>query len=142
MLDLDTGLLLPVLALATWSLLILLVLIGRRVKHASAARISPQQMRNPDLAYEVCPESINNMANNFKHLFEVPVLFYVVCIVATLAGITGALMTALAWSFVGLRVVHSIVQSTSNIVMVRLSVFALSVTVLIVMIGLTAGALV
>ena len=65
-----------------------------------------------------------------------------VCIVATLAGITGALMTALAWSFVGLRVVHSIVQSTSNIVMVRLSVFALSVTVLIVMIGLTAGALV
>lgn len=136
MTDLDTSLLVPVLALAAWSLLILLVLIGRRAKHASAARISPQQMRNPDLAYEVCTESINNMANNFKHLFEVPVLFYVICVISTLIGATGFEMAALAWLFVVFRIVHSLIQCTANIVMLRLSVFALSVLVLLAMMGL------
>ena len=70
--EIDTGLLLPMLALAAWTLVILFTLILKRVKHAGEAKIDPQQMRTPDMAYAVCTESINNMANNFKHLFEVP----------------------------------------------------------------------
>lgn len=138
----ETTLLIPVLALSAWTLLILFVLIGRRVKHANVAQLAPQQMRNPDLAYEVCPESINNMANNFKHLFEVPVLFYVVCVVATLIGATGFEMAALAWLFVAFRIVHSLIQCTVNIVMLRLTVFALSVFVLLAMLGLLVLAMV
>lgn len=136
MMEAHTGLILPMLALAAWTLVILITLILKRVKHAGDANIDPQQMRTPDMAYSVCTESINNMANNFKHLFEVPVLFYVVCLAATLAGAVGSLMAALAWAFVALRVAHSVVQCTSNVVMVRLGVFAVSVVVLIVMTGL------
>ena len=138
----DTSLLLPMLTLAVWSLVILFTLILKRVKHANVAKVPPQEMRNPELAYANCTESINNVANNFKHLFEVPVLFYVVCISATLAGLTGGVMVALAWAFVGLRIVHSLIQCTVNIVMWRLSVFAASVTVLIAMLGSAVGALV
>lgn len=138
MIELDTSLLMPMLVLAAWSLIILFVLIGQRVRHSGKTGVQPQDMRTPELAYANCTESINNMANNFKHLFEVPVLFYVVCIVATLAGATSGLMATLAWVFVGLRVVHSVIQSTINVVMLRLAVFATSVTVLVVMMAVTA----
>ncbi|MBR9814345.1 hypothetical protein GYB61_10880 [bacterium] len=136
--EFDPALFFPVLALTAWTLLILVVLIGRRVRHAGDAKVAPQEMRNPDMAYAICTESINNMANNFKHLFEVPVLFYVVSMIATLVGATSALMVALAWVFVGLRIVHSLIQCTVNVVMWRLAAFAFSVIVLIVMMGITA----
>jgi hypothetical protein len=65
-------------------------------------------------------------AHNYNHLMEQPTIFYAVVLALAIMGSDNGLNVALAWGYVGLRVVHSIVQATVNIVAIRLAFFALS----------------
>lgn len=58
-------------------------------------------------------------ADNFRNLFELPVLFYVALVVAAVTGQVNATTIALAWAFVLLRIVHSAIHCTYNKVMHR-----------------------
>lgn len=58
-------------------------------------------------------------ADNFRNLFELPVLFYLALVVAFLTAQVDALTLALAWVFVGMRIVHSLIHCTSNRVLHR-----------------------
>ena len=69
-------------------------------------------------------------SDNFVNLFEMPVLFYVAAFVAILADAVTPLALALAWSFAGLRAVHSLIQCSYNRVMHRFAVYSLSSLVL------------
>jgi hypothetical protein len=62
-------------------------------------------------------------SDNYNHLFELPVLFYVLCLAALAAQHIPGWLPALAWLFVGLRIVHSLIQCTYNKVMHRFAVF-------------------
>jgi hypothetical protein len=53
-------------------------------------------------------------------------LFYAVCLVLAVAGLGNGMSAQVAWAYVGLRVIHSIVQATVNKVMLRFILFALS----------------
>jgi hypothetical protein len=69
-------------------------------------------------------------SDNFRNLFELPVLFYVLCIaIAVNGGSTPGLLTA-AWVFVGLRALHSLIHVTYNRVMHRFLVYAASAVLL------------
>jgi len=68
---------------------------------------------------------------------EQPTLFYAIVFAIILMGFDMALNLYLAWAYVGLRIVHSIVQATVNIVRLRFAIFALSTLCLI---GLTLHA--
>lgn len=69
-------------------------------------------------------------ADNFRNLFEVPVLFYVLCAaIAAGGGSTPGLLTA-AWAYVGLRALHSLIHVTYNRVTHRFLVYVAS-TVLV-----------
>ena len=72
-----------------------------RAKHADEAR--------PHL-----PGAFRNITENYNHLFEQPTLFYAVVVYIFLAGHTDSTHVILAWTFVGFRVAHSLVQVTSN----------------------------
>lgn len=72
------------------------------------------------------PDQLRVHARHLANLFEAPVLFYVIVIVAFLTRQTGALLLALAWAYVVLRYAHSYVHLTSNRVMTRFRLFALS----------------
>jgi hypothetical protein len=48
-------------------------------------------------------------------------------------GQGAGLNAGLAWGYVGLRVVHSLVQSTTNVIMVRFSIFMVSTVVLLIL---------
>jgi hypothetical protein len=65
-----------------------------------------------------------------NHLFEQPTQFYAVAIALSLIGADDPLNVKLAWGYVGIRVVHSVVQSLYNPIMKRFSLFALSSSVL------------
>jgi hypothetical protein len=73
---------------------------------------------------------IRSVADNYNHLHEQPTIFYAVMFFAALTGGGDALALKLAWSYVLLRVVHSLVQATFNRVIVRFSLFALATLVL------------
>jgi len=70
-------------------------------------------------------------ADNYNHLFEMPTLFYAVTLSLALLGDFSQLSLALAWAYVGLRVVHSVWQATINIIVPRFALFALSSLVLL-----------
>jgi hypothetical protein len=85
------------------------------------------------------------VADNYNHLMEQPTIFYAAALAAQLAGQADALDIGLAWTYVGTRVVHSFIQTSSNIVMWRfyafiVSTLALAALVVRTLIGLLATA--
>ena len=69
------------------------------------------------------PEHVQYPANNFKNLFELPVLFYVICLYLYVTGSADTAYLLAAWAFVALRAVHSLIQCTTNIVMHRFAAY-------------------
>ena len=63
------------------------------------------------------------VANNYKNLFEVPVLFFAAAAFALMTRTVDGWMLGLAWLFVASRVAHTVIHVTSNIVMLRGPVF-------------------
>lgn len=80
------------------------------------------------------PDNVSWKADNYNHLHEAPTLFYAVAIVLAIIGQGDGFNTTLAWAYVALRVLHSVVQATFNKVVVRFTLFALSSLVLMAMI--------
>lgn len=79
------------------------------------------------------PPHIRWKADNYNHLMEQPTQFYAVAVVLSLLGVDGGIDLHLAWSYVVIRLVHSLVQASVNKVVVRFQLFALSSVVLLVL---------
>ena len=73
------------------------------------------------------------ISNNYNHLFEQPTLFYAVAISIAVLGHVDSLHVYCAWAYAVLRIAHSLVQATVDIVMIRFGLFLLSWAVLAVM---------
>jgi len=120
----------PVLAQVGLTLVTLLILYSRRLPAMFAAKPTNEIMQDRR-SLQSLPASARFAAENYNHQFEAPVLFYVLCIGAMIAGLTSELSVALAWVFVGLRVVHAAIHVTYNRVLHRFTVFLISSIVLI-----------
>ena len=75
------------------------------------------------------------VADNYNHLLEQPVVFYAVALVLAFTGTGGGLNTLIAWAYVGLRVAHSLVQVSGNIVKYRFVAFSLASIALMMLIA-------
>ena len=109
----------PFLAMMVLTLVVWIVMYVRRIRYVMQHRIHPQTMTTPERLAELIPEEIALAANNLKNLFELPVLFYAMCLYLYVTGSTDTAYLVLAWAFVVLRAAHSIVHITVNIVMLR-----------------------
>jgi hypothetical protein len=127
----DPAILLPVMTLVGWTFAVLLLIPFRRFRAAFQGKVSELDFRYGESKRVPGEVSLSN--RNFMNLVEVPLLFYVVCLVFYVSGAAIASFMALAWSYVALRVVHSLIHLSYNKVMHRLSAFAASNVVLIVM---------
>ena len=122
----------PVLALIVWTFVIWFWLYATRIPAMRAARIDARKVkRKGDL--DALPVPVQQIADNYNHLHEQPTLFYALCIYGHTVGVADGLNVALAWTYVGLRIAHSLIQCTSNYVPVRFLVFSLASLVLMVM---------
>jgi hypothetical protein len=138
-----TSLLTPVLALVVLSLVIWIWMYATRIPAMQAAKIAPQNARFPG-SLDALPGSARQVADNYNHLMEQPTIFYALVFYIVLSGDTDQLFIYMAWAYVGLRVVHSLIQCTVNYVPLRFLVFSLSTLVLMAMAarevaGLIAG---
>ena len=97
-----------------------------------AAGIDPTKMREKS-EMEVLPRAVRQVADNYNHLHEQPVIFYALVFYGHLAGVADGLDIMLAWSYVALRIVHSLWQGLVNFIPVRFALFVLASLVLIVM---------
>jgi len=115
-------------ALAAWSMVMLVWLYATRIPAMRAAKLRPGQATKADM--EALPKWATNVAANYNHLMEQPTLFYVICISLQLLGETNDINIGLAWLYVVLRVVHSLVQATVNIIPLRWLIFMTASVVL------------
>jgi hypothetical protein len=99
---------------------------------ARGAALRARRVRVGEIALstEPWPDDVKKFSNNLHNQFEAPVLFYVLCGVATYVGATGTLIVVLAWLFVVSRVVHAAIHVTTNRVRYRFYAFAFGLTVL------------
>lgn len=129
-----SSVLVPVLALVVWSLILWIWMYARRLPAMSKAKLDPQAARFPG-SLNVLPDGARQVADNYNHLMEQPTIFYALAIFTYLAGGQDGFTAGLAWGYVALRIVHSLIQTTVNLVPLRFLVFALSTVVLMVWAG-------
>jgi hypothetical protein len=118
------ALLTPVLGLVLWSLVMWIWMYATRLPAIGKAGISPASAREPT-SLDALPLKVRQVAYNYNHLMEQPTIFYALVLYTYLAVPPNPLSVGLAWIYVGLRVIHSLVQATSNVILVRFSIHVL-----------------
>jgi hypothetical protein len=117
--------LLPIISLVIWTLIMQSWMLVTRLPAISAAKLGPDAgQRTSDLGHQL-PANVQWKADNYNHLLEQPTIFYALALTLAVAGLGEGMNLWLAWFYVGSRVVHSIVQATTNIVLLRFSLFTL-----------------
>jgi hypothetical protein len=129
------SILLPVITLAFWTFIIFAIM--------APARFYFLRMKHPQTAAHtknlkgLLPPWTERVADNYNHLFEQPVVFYAIALLIAVINNIEPLMIQLAWIYVALRVLHSIVQITFNFVPLRFTLFVTSWLILGYMIACT-----
>jgi hypothetical protein len=136
------GILQPVVALAAWTMVMWAWMYGTRIPAMLKAKVDPDRLVNdPDVTLDrVLPPHVQWKAHNYNHLHEAPTVFYAIAVVLAITGQGDGLNATLGWAYVGIRVVHSLVQATVNKVTLRFSVFVVSSVILIALIVQAARA--
>lgn len=122
-------LVLSAFAMVLLSALVAVRLLVVRTREMRRKRVHPQAASN-SIQMAARLEDVQ-AADNFRNLFEVPVLFYALVATALATAHTPAWLVAGAWVFVGLRVAHSVIHCTYNTVMHRFAVFMLGFAVVV-----------
>jgi hypothetical protein len=129
----STEFLTPVLVLVAWTLVMWIWMYATRIPAMKEAGIDPQEAAYPGTWVHRLRPGVRSVADNYNHLHEQPTIFYALMFFAALSGGGDVTALKLAWAYVALRIVHSLVQATFNRVMVRFSVFALATLMLMAM---------
>lgn len=121
----------PALVLVLWTFVMWAWMYVTRIPaiKRSGMKLEPTAPRGEQMA--TLPPQVRWKADNYNHLFEQPTLFYAVALALAILGDQHPINVALAWTYVGLRIVHSIFQATVNKIEVRFAFFALSSLVLL-----------
>jgi hypothetical protein len=125
----------PAIALVLWSLVMLGWMALTRLPAMARVGVSLTTVvgaRGANLE-GVVPDKVNWKAHNYTHLMEQPTLFYATVIILGVIGQGDGLNLQLAWAYVALRIVHSVVQATWNRVVVRFTLFSLSTLALLLL---------
>ena len=110
---------------------VLLLLMKRRFKAVSEGKSDLKYFRLFEGRGE--PDDVTVVQRNFINQFEVPVLFFIVCLMAAVFDRADSIMVYAAWAFVALRLVHAIVHIHRNDIRKRYKVFFASNFVLMFM---------
>ena len=119
----------PLLAMFLLVCLVAATMLGRRVTFYKQNRVHPQKTATSSQMAAVMPDSRG--PDNFRNLFELPIMFYVATLIIYAAGLVCTPHLILAWGYVIARYVHSFIHCTSNVVMHRFYAFLTSCVLLV-----------
>lgn len=122
----------PILALVCWTLFMLAWLYAARIPAMRKAGVDARKIKGREThgQFAAMPAKVHWVADNYNHLHEQPTLFYALCLYSHIIGVADNLNVTLAWAYVVLRVIHSLVQATTNYVPTRFLLFIASSLVL------------
>ena len=121
----------PMLAMLAWSGLIVAILLMSRIPSVAKQWGNLQFAKHSDELRPKLPEKFRYITDNYNHIFEQPTLFYAALIYIHLADTASQTNISLAWAYVSVRVIHSLIQLTNNNVSWRAASFATSSLILI-----------
>ena len=111
----------PMFALAAWTLVVLLLIPIARARSARRREIVIDDFKFGESP--AVPPAVSIPNRNYMNLLELPMLFYIVCLVLYVTGGASSLAIAIGWAFVVFRIVHSAIHLTYNRVLHRLAAF-------------------
>lgn len=112
----------PIFALVALTFVVLFVGLAARISAVKSGQITADSFRLH--LPEAAPELIVKTTRHFSNLFEMPVLFYVACVLCLGLGLASQALIALAWLYVLARAIHAAIHITYNNVTHRLIAFA------------------
>ena len=125
----------PMLVLMAVTVVVWVWLYARRIPAMYKVGKPAQAYTTSDKASQYLPDEVNYPSSNFKNLFELPVLFYALCLYLYVTGSATGTDVMAAWAFVALRAVHSVIQCTVNIVILRFYVYLAGALMLFFLLG-------
>jgi hypothetical protein len=125
----------PMLGMMILTAIVWFVMYAKRIPAMKKARVPAQTYTTPEKAIELLPESVNYSAYNLKNLFELPVLFYALCLFLYVTATADMIYVIAAWLFMVFRALHSFVHCTSNVVMLRFYLYSAAAFALWFMLG-------
>ncbi|QDE84846.1 MAPEG family protein [Myxococcus xanthus] len=120
----------PIVALVSWSMVMWAWMYATRLPAMFKVSMKPDPYAPRGEQMSQLPAKVRWKADNYNHLMEQPTIFYAITLALALLGEGTGLNLLLAWSYVGLRVVHSLVQALINKIELRFALFVLSSLVL------------
>ena len=138
-LESGVALLQPMMALVIWSMLVWAWMYATRLPAISAMNMKLDPTAPSGTQMAQLPAKVRWKADNYNHLMEQPTLFYAVTLALCFLNQASELAVVAAWSYVVLRIIHSLFQALFNIIQVRFVLFILSNIPLMIMIYLAAS---
>ena len=123
--------LVPVVALVAWSMVMWLWMYVTRIPAIQKMKLKLDSNAPRGEQMNTLPPNVRWKADNYNHLMEQPTIFYAIALTLAIIGAGDGINLELAWAYVGLRVVHSLVQSLINKIELRFAIFFISSLVLI-----------
>lgn len=130
----------PVVALVAWTLIVMFWMLVTRFAEFRRLGITPTKIPNGARGVDLEGKATSKAqwkSHNYNHLMEQPTIFYAIVLALALMHFDAPINVYLAWGYVVLRIVHSLIQATVNVVTWRFLVFILATLCLI---GLTTHA--
>jgi hypothetical protein len=125
----------PVVALVLWTFVMWTWMYATRIPAIRRARMKLDANLPKGEQMESLPPSVRWKADNYNHLFEQPTVFYAVAVAFAVFvakdPVDVDFDVALAWAYVGARVVHSVFQATINKIEVRFAFFVIASMILL-----------
>ena len=115
----------PVFAMALLTLTVWVYLYARRLPFILSSNFAPEELTSLELQRR-SPPVVVNPSDNLKNLFELPVLFYVLCLYLFVTAQVDQVYLVAAWVFVGFRVLHSVMHCTLNVVPIRFLLYVVA----------------
>lgn len=109
----------PFFATVFLTFLVWVYMYIRRISFITSIKISPKDLSVPGTLAQISPPRVSNPSDNFKNLFEIPVLFYALVLYLFVTKQVDTVYVNAAWIFVVFRALHSVVHCTFNLIMLR-----------------------
>jgi hypothetical protein len=125
--------LLPVIALVLWTLIMCIWMYVTRIPAVNRQNVVYDPGRPAEEFHSQMPAEVRWKADNYNNLLEQPTIFYAVTLTLAFLGAGAGINAGLAWTYVALRIAHSLVQALVNKLMVRFALFVAASIVLGIM---------
>jgi hypothetical protein len=125
----QTAIFAPFFAMILLTFVVWVYMYARRISFMRSSNLKPEQLTPAELA-RLSPPHVSNPSDNLKNLFEVPTIFYALALYLFVTDQVDLVYLIAAWVFVALRIAHSAVHCTVNIIILRFWLYFVSTAAL------------